>query len=93
MGLEGGKKTKTGAWQTGAGVLESLAAKGEKLPQTILNWRQYAKLKSTYSDALVAQINPHTGRVHTSFSLAATTTGRLSSSDPNLQNIPPCQGY
>ena len=88
MGLEGGKKTKTGAWQTGAGVLESLAAKGEKLPQTILNWRQYAKLKSTYSDALVAQINPNTGRVHTSFSLAATTTGRLSSSDPNLQNIP-----
>ncbi len=88
MGLEGGKKTKTGAWQTGAGVLESLAEKGEKLPQTILTWRQYAKLKSTYSDALVAQINPKTGRVHTSFSLAATTTGRLSSSDPNLQNIP-----
>lgn len=88
MGLEGGKKTKTGAWQTGAGVLEELAKKGEKLPQTILNWRQYAKLKSTYSDALVAQINPTTGRVHTSFSLAATTTGRLSSSDPNLQNIP-----
>ncbi len=88
MGLEGGKKTKTGAWQTGAGVLEDLAKKGEKLPQTILDWRQYAKLKSTYSDALVAQINPTTGRVHTSFSLAATTTGRLSSSDPNLQNIP-----
>ena len=88
MGLEGGKKTKTGAWQTGAGVLEELAKKGEKLPQTILNWRQYAKLKSTYSDALVAQINSTTGRVHTSFSLAATTTGRLSSSDPNLQNIP-----
>ena len=88
MGLEGGKKTKTGAWQTGAGVLEGLAEKGEKLPQTILSWRQYAKLKSTYSDALVAQINPKTGRVHTSFSLAATTTGRLSSSDPNLQNIP-----
>ena len=88
MGLEGGKKTKTGAWQTGAGILEELAKKGEKLPQTILSWRQYAKLKSTYSDALVAQINPNTGRVHTSFSLAATTTGRLSSSDPNLQNIP-----
>jgi len=88
MGLEGGKKTKTGAWQTGAGVLEDLAAKGEKLPQTILDWRHYAKLKSTYTDALVNQINPHTGRVHTSFSLAATTTGRLSSSDPNLQNIP-----
>lgn len=88
MGLEGGKKTKTGAWQTGAGVLEDLAAKGEDLPQIILKWRQYAKLKSTYSDALVAQINPVSGRVHTSFSLAATTTGRLSSSDPNLQNIP-----
>ena len=88
MGLEGGKKTKTGAWQTGAGVLEDLAAKGEKLPQTILDWRGYSKLKSTYTDALVQQINERTGRVHTSFSLAATTTGRLSSSDPNLQNIP-----
>ena len=88
MGLEGGKKTKTGAWQTGAGVLEDLAAAGEKLPQTILDWRHYAKLKSTYTDALVAQINPDTERVHTSFSLASTTTGRLSSSDPNLQNIP-----
>lgn len=88
MGLEGGKKTKTGAWQTGAGVLEDLAAKGEKLPQTILDWRHYAKLKSTYTDTLVDQINAHTGRVHTSFALAATTTGRLSSSDPNLQNIP-----
>jgi len=88
MKLKGGKKTKTGAWQTGAGVLEDLAASGEKLPQTILDWRHYAKLKSTYTDALVTQINPDTGRVHTSFSLAATTTGRLSSSDPNLQNIP-----
>lgn len=88
MGLEGGKKTKTGAWQTGAGVLEDLAAKGEKLPQTILDWRHFSKLKSTYTDALVQQINERTGRVHTSFSLAATTTGRLSSSDPNLQNIP-----
>ncbi len=88
MGLEGGKKTKTGAWQTGAGVLEDLAAAGEKLPQTILDWRHYAKLKSTYTDALVTQINAHTKRVHTSYSLAATTTGRFSSSDPNLQNIP-----
>ncbi len=88
MGLTGGKKTKTGAWQTGAGVLEDLAGSGEKLPQLILDWRHYAKLKSTYTDALVEQINPQTGRVHTSFSLAATTTGRLSSSDPNLQNIP-----
>ncbi|MGJ8563338.1 MAG: DNA polymerase I [Alphaproteobacteria bacterium] len=88
MELPGGKKTKTGAWQTGAGVLEDLAAKGHKLPTVILDWRHYAKLKSTYTDALVSQINPRTKRVHTSFALAATTTGRLSSSDPNLQNIP-----
>ena len=88
MNLQGGKKTKTGAWQTGAGVLEGLAEKGEKLPQIILEWRHYSKLKSTYTDALVQKINSRTGRVHTSFSLAATTTGRLSSSDPNLQNIP-----
>jgi len=88
MALAGGKKTKTGAWQTGAGVLEDLAGAGERLPQIILDWRHFAKLKSTYTDSLVEQINPDTGRVHTSFSLAATTTGRLSSSDPNLQNIP-----
>ncbi|MGB3457252.1 MAG: DNA polymerase I [Litorimonas sp.] len=88
MGLPGGKKTKTGAWQTGVDILESLADAGETLPRTILNWRQFSKLKSTYTDALQAQINPDTDRVHTSFSLAATTTGRLSSSDPNLQNIP-----
>ncbi len=88
MALTGGKKTKTGAWQTGAGVLEDLAAKGEDLPKVVLKWRQFAKLKSTYSDALVGQVNKATGRVHTSYSLAATTTGRLSSSDPNLQNIP-----
>ena len=88
MELKGGKKTKTGAWQTGAGVLETLADEGHRLPKAILDWRHYAKLKSTYTDALVEQINPRTGRVHTSFSLAATTTGRLSSSDPNLQNIP-----
>jgi DNA polymerase-1 len=88
MELPGGKKTKTGAWQTGVEILEDLADNGEALPRTILNWRQFSKLKSTYTDALQAQINPGTGRVHTSFSLAATTTGRLSSSDPNLQNIP-----
>ena len=88
MGLEGGKKTKTGAWQTGVDILEDLADQGETLPRTILDWRQFSKLKSTYTDALQAQINAETGRVHTSFSLAATTTGRLSSSDPNLQNIP-----
>ena len=88
MGLEGGKKTKTGAWKTGVDILEKLADNGEALPRIILDWRGFSKLKSTYSDALVKQINDHTGRVHTSFSIAATTTGRLSSSDPNLQNIP-----
>lgn len=88
MGLPGGKKTKTGAWSTDASVLEELANEGHALPRALLTWRQFAKLKSTYSDALKAAINPDTGRVHTSFSLAATTTGRLSSSDPNLQNIP-----
>ena len=87
LGLPGGKKTKTGAWQTGAGVLETLADQ-HALPKLVLDWRHYSKLKSTYTEALVAQINPDTKRVHTSFSMAATTTGRLSSSDPNLQNIP-----
>jgi DNA polymerase-1 len=81
-------KTKTGAYATGADVLEDLAAAGHALPQLVLDWRQLAKLKSTYADALVDQINPDTGRVHTSFAMAATSTGRLSSSDPNLQNIP-----
>ncbi len=88
MGLPGGKKTKTGAWSTDVKVMEDLAAQGHDLPQTILNWRQFSKLKSTYADALKDAISPRTGRVHTSFALAATTTGRLSSSDPNLQNIP-----
>ncbi|WP_375282583.1 DNA polymerase I [Marinicauda pacifica] len=88
MGLPGGKKTKGGAWSTDASVLDQLAAEGHELPQALLTWRQFAKLKSTYSDALKDAINPHTGRVHTNFSLAATSTGRLSSSEPNLQNIP-----
>ncbi len=88
MGLQGGKKGKTGAYATGADVLEDLAAQGHDLPARVLDWRQIAKLKSTYADALVEQINPQTGRVHTSFALAATSTGRLSSTDPNLQNIP-----
>jgi DNA polymerase-1 len=88
MGLPGGKKTKTGAWATGADALEELAAAGHDLPKTILNWRTLAKLKSTYADALQEAINPKTGRVHTSFSLAVAQTGRLSSTDPNLQNIP-----
>jgi DNA polymerase-1 len=88
MGLPGGKQTKTGAWGTGADVLETLAAEGHDLPARVLDWRQLSKLKSTYTDALQAHINPETGRVHTSFSLAATSTGRLASTDPNLQNIP-----
>jgi DNA polymerase-1 len=88
MGLGGGKRGKTGAYATGADVLEELAAQGHDLPARVLDWRQLAKLKSTYTDALQEQINPKTGRVHTSFALAATSTGRLSSTDPNLQNIP-----
>ena len=88
MGLHGGKKTKTGAWGTGADVLEGLAAEGHDLAAQVLEWRGRAKLKSTYTDALPEFINPETGRIHTSYSLASTTTGRLASSDPNLQNIP-----
>lgn len=88
MALPGAKKTKTGAFATGADVLEDLAAEGHELPRRILDWRQLSKLKSTYTDALPGYIHPETKRVHTSYSLAATTTGRLASSDPNLQNIP-----
>jgi DNA polymerase-1 len=88
LAIEGGKKGKTGAYATGADVLEDLAAKGHDLPARVLDWRQLAKLKSTYSDALVEQINPDTGRVHTSFAMAGASTGRLASTDPNLQNIP-----
>ena len=88
MGLPGGKKTPTGAWSTGASVLEDLAEEGHQLPRKILDWRQLSKLKSTYTDALPSYVNPTTHRVHTSFALASTTTGRLSSSEPNLQNIP-----
>ena len=86
--LEGGTKTKTGQWATGARALEELAEQGHKLPQKILDWRQVSKLKSTYTDALPGFVNPKTHRVHTNYALASTTTGRLSSSDPNLQNIP-----
>jgi len=82
------KKTKKGSFATNASVLEDLAFKGHQFPQLILDWRQVSKLKNTYSDALPEHINPTTKRVHTSFLLAATTTGRLASSDPNLQNIP-----
>lgn len=88
MGLPGGKKTKTGAWSTDAAVLDQLAAEGHELPVALLEYRQFQKLKSTYSDSLFDHINPSTKRVHGSFSLAATTTGRLSSTEPNLQNIP-----
>ncbi len=88
MGLSGGKKGKTGAYGTGADILEGLAAEGHDLPARVLDWRQLAKLKSTYTDSLIEQINPDTGRVHTSYSMAGASTGRLSSTDPNLQNIP-----
>jgi len=88
MQLPGGAKTKTGQWATGARVLDELAEQGHQLPQKILEWRQVTKLKSTYTDALPGYINPVTNRVHTNYALAATPTGRLSSSEPNLQNIP-----
>ena len=86
--IAGTKKTKKGSFATSAGVLEDLAFKGHEFPKLVLDWRQVSKLKNTYSDALPEHINPNTKRVHTSFLLAATTTGRLASSDPNLQNIP-----
>ncbi|MCS6876741.1 MAG: DNA polymerase I [Geminicoccaceae bacterium] len=89
LGLGGpGRKTKTGAYATSAEVLEELAAQGHELPRVILEWRQLQKLTRTYTDALLEQIDPKTGRVHTAYMLAATNTGRLSSSEPNLQNIP-----
>ncbi len=88
MALPGGQKTKTGAWSTSASILEDLAEEGHEFPRKILDWRQVSKLKSTYTDALPAYVHPATQRVHTSYSLASTTTGRLSSSEPNLQNIP-----
>ncbi len=88
LGLPAPKKTATGAFATGADVLEDLAAQGHELPARVLDWRQVSKLKSTYTDALPSFENPRTKRVHTSFALAATTTGRLSSSEPNVQNIP-----
>ena len=88
MSLKGGEKGKTGAYATGADILEDLAAEGHDLPARVLDWRQLSKLKSTYTDALQAHINPETGRVHTSYSIAGAITGRLASTDPNLQNIP-----
>ena len=88
LGLPGGKKTKTGAWSTDADTLETLASAGHEIAQKILDWRQLAKLRGTYTDALPGYVNRETGRVHTSFAMASTSTGRLASSDPNLQNIP-----
>ena len=88
LGLPGGTKTKTGAWSTGARALEELAEQGHALPRKFLDWRQVAKLRSTYTEALPNHVNPTTHRVHTCYALASTTTGRLSSSEPNLQNIP-----
>ena len=88
MGLQGGKKAKTGAFSTSADVLEDLAASGVEIAAKVLEWRHLAKLKSTYADALVESILATTGRVHTSFSMVGASTGRLSSSDPNVQNIP-----
>ncbi|MCB1377854.1 MAG: DNA polymerase I, partial [Alphaproteobacteria bacterium] len=88
MGLPGGRRTATGAWSTDSDALEDLASQGIELARKVLEWRQLAKLRSTYTDALPNFINPGTGRVHTSYSLAATSTGRLASTEPNLQNIP-----
>lgn len=88
MGLAGGSKTKTGAWSTSAQILDELAEQGHAFPRKILDWRQVSKLKSTYTDALPEYVHPQTKRVHTTYALAATTTGRLSSNEPNLQNIP-----
>ena len=88
MGIPGGTKTKTGAWSTSAQILDDLAEQGHAFAAKILEWRQVSKLKSTYTDALPTYVNPQTHRVHTTYALAATTTGRLSSNEPNLQNIP-----
>jgi DNA polymerase-1 len=88
MQLPGGRKTSTGAWSTDADTLEDLAASGVEFAQKVLDWRQITKLKTTYTDALPEFIHPQTGRVHTSYAMASTSTGRLASTDPNLQNIP-----
>ncbi len=88
MGITGGTRTKTGAWSTSAQILDELAEQGHEFPKKILEWRQVSKLKSTYTDALPTYVHPDTHRVHTTYALAATTTGRLSSNEPNLQNIP-----
>ena len=88
LGLKGGRKGKSGQYSTDVNELERLAGEGVEVARRVLDWRQLTKLKSTYTDALQAQINPHTGRVHTSYSLSGAQTGRLASTEPNLQNIP-----
>ena len=88
MKINGGKRSKNGSWQTSVDVLENISDAGYEVADLILNWRHFSKLKSTYADALVEQINPETKRVHTSYSMVGASTGRLSSSNPNLQNIP-----
>lgn len=88
MGIAGGKKGKTGSYSTGVEVMEDLAEGGQEIARLVLDWRQLSKLKSTYADTLGKEINEKTSRVHTSYAMAATSTGRLASSDPNLQNIP-----
>ena len=88
MKIEGGRKTKTGAWSTDSDVLEDVAAQGHPIAKKVLEWRGLAKLRGTYTDALPGYINAKTGRVHTSYAMASTSTGRLASTDPNLQNIP-----
>src|SRR5262249_15570589 len=86
--LPGGRKTKTGAWSTDADVLEEVASQGHDIAKKVLAWRTLSKLRGTYTDALPTYVNPQTGLVHTSYAMASTSTGRLSSNDPNLQNIP-----
>ena len=88
MKMDGGRKTKTGAWSTDSDVLEDVAAQGHPIARKVLDWRGLAKLRGTYTDALPTYVNKQTGRVHTSYAMASTTTGRLASTDPNLQNIP-----
>src|SRR4029450_12604498 len=88
LGLKGGRKGKSGQYSTDVNELERLAGEGIEVARLVLDWRQLTKLKSTYTDALQAQINRDTGRVHTSYSLSGAQTGRLASTEPNLQNIP-----
>ena len=88
MGLKGGKKGKSGSYSTSSDVLENLSYQGHKMANFLLEWRQISKLKNTYTESLVEEINKNTSRIHTSYSMTSTSTGRLSSTDPNLQNIP-----